>query len=102
MWPFKKDAKLKKEQKKVAKLEKELAKARKNEANRVNVVLNKNKARALEHLKVAERYELQIGQMKGARKSEFQSLVDTRLEKASNLGFKVNGSITAAINGLCQ
>ncbi|MGB1304025.1 hypothetical protein [Pseudoalteromonas marina] len=100
MWPFKKDKKLIQEQKKVAKLERELKKAKQKEADRENITLNKNKMQALEHLRVAERYSEQIGLAQGSRKTELQSLVDTRLEKAKNLGFDLDGTITETINGL--
>ena len=78
----------------------ELEKAKLKEQQRLSIQREDNKQQAINHLQAAERYFEQMEQAKGARVSQLKAIVDTRLEQAENLGFKLNGSITKTIQGL--
>ncbi len=78
----------------------ELIKAQELEAKQLERRAREDKACALEHLRVAERYNDLMLDAKGARKTELQAIVDRRLEFAYNLGFPLNGTISHTINEL--
>jgi hypothetical protein len=62
--------------------------------------INDNKSEAIIHLRAAERYENMMDQCKGSRADELKAIVSARVEKALNLGFEVQGSISKTINRL--
>ncbi len=80
------------------KLNMELQAALEVEANKEAKHKAKNQAQAVEHLRIAERYEEMSLMVNGARKSEFRAIVERRIENAANLGVKVKGTITETIN----
>jgi len=94
------ESQAKEAQSEAKKLKVELIKARTKEEKRLEVSHNNNKEQAIIHLKAAERYDNSMSQSKGSRKSQLKAIVDDRIEKASNLGFNLNGSITETINKL--
>ena len=79
---------------------KELHQVKKEEAERVKKAKRDNRKAAIAHLKMAERYHDAMTRAKGARRSELRAIVDKRLEQFTNLGFKLNGTITKTIEGL--
>jgi DNA-directed RNA polymerase alpha subunit len=79
---------------------KELHRVKKEEAKRIEAAKRSNRKAAISHLVAAERYENALGKAQGARKSQLQAIIDERVEKFENLGFKLNGSITKTIQGL--
>ena len=83
-----------------AALKAELAESQYQERERVSTQMNKNKRQAVVHLKKAERYFEQMELAEGSRVSELKAIVDGRLEKAEQLGFKLKGSITETIQSL--
>ena len=78
----------------------ELHRVKKEEAKRINARRKVDKRVAIAHLVAAERYENAMDKAQGARKSQLKAIVDERVEKFTNLGFKLNGSITKTIQGL--
>lgn len=84
--------------KKREQVKKEHAKVVKEQERQAQLAYECSKKQAIAHLRIAERYADQLTQCKGARHSEIKALLDSRLEKAEHLGFKVTGDITKAIN----
>ena len=78
----------------------ELHKVKADEAKRIKATQKSNRKRAIAHLKAAERYHNAMTKTTGARHSELRAIVDGRIEQFTNLGFKLNGSITNTITGL--
>ena len=72
-------------------------KAEKEEAKRLLKQQKTKKAEAITHLEVAERYNEALLQAEGARAAKLTALIETRLEKAANLGFPLKGTITGTI-----
>ena len=82
------------------KIEEQLVTAEFDEKFRTHEHSLAKKSQALTHLKAAERYIDSFNQAKGARRSELQAIIDSRLEKAAQLGFAIKGDITQAIMDL--
>ena len=82
------------------KLSEEQVKAKKLELEREKRKTREDRACALEHLRIAERYNDSMLTMKGARRSELKAIVDRRIEMAENLGVPLKGTITNTINDL--
>ena len=81
-------------------VKKELHAVKKAEAKRVLAQKKQDRKQALAHLKAAERYDEAMSKSTGARRSELKAIVDKRVEQFTNLGFKLNGTITNTIAGL--
>lgn len=77
-----------------------LAEAQYQERERSSNQVIKDKRQAIVHLKAAERYFESMQLATGARVSELKAIVDSRLEKARQLGFELKGSITQTIQRL--
>ena len=78
----------------------QLEEAREQEHKRLLTMQKANNTQAVVHLKSAERYEAQLEFAKGARRTELQAIVDTRVETARHLGFELKGTITETIQWL--
>jgi len=81
-------------------VEKDLKEQLKYEKERVKIQQDANKIQAIIHLRAAERYNESFEQSVGARQSELKAIIDARVEKVEQLGFKLKGSITETIQWL--